>query len=196
MEDFSAIETHVRDWLNGGDLQFKPVFHYCFPRLLRYASRFIQDHALGEELAMNVLFKVWQQKERIGSIADFNSYLFAMMRNEVVSMMRRKKLMTQELTAEGDLPQTDHSDKLQYRELIHRYQQCLDKLPPRRREAFVLNREKGLSYAEIAVQLNISVYTVQNHIASSLKYLRAELQEYADFLPLVLLSLLPMLTVY
>ncbi|MGO4290654.1 sigma-70 family RNA polymerase sigma factor [Chitinophaga sp. RAB17] len=196
MEDFSAIEVYVREWLNGSDLQFKPVFHYCFPRLLRYAARFINDHTLSEELAMNVLFKVWQQKERMAGIDDFNSYLFIMMRNEVVSMTRRKKMLTQEISPDHDYPAIQPSDKLHYRELVQRYQQCLDKLPPRRREAFVLNREKGLSYAEIASQLNISVYTVQNHIASSLKMLRTELQDYADLLPFVFLTLLPMLSVY
>lgn len=191
-------ELLLHDWLAGDDQQFKPLFEYYFPRLKRYTRSFTGDDALSEELAMNVLLKVWQQKVRIGSVQDFNSYLFTMMRHEVVSMSRRKKLSTASLTASTEeTPATDNiNDTISYRELLNRYYKCLEKLPPRRREAFILNREKGMSYAEIASRLNVSVFTVQNHIASSLKFIRTELEEYADFIPVVTIVLLPMLTKY
>jgi RNA polymerase sigma-70 factor (family 1) len=195
MEDFSAIDLLVNNWITGSDTQFKPVFDYYFPRLFRYTSRFVTDAPMSEELTMNVLFKVWQQKSRMAGLADFNSYLFTMMRNEVISMTRKKRMITEELTTENEYPAIT-TDMISYRELLQRYRQCLDKLPPRRRAAFVLNREKGLSYAEIASVLNVSIFTVQNHIASSLKSLRTELHDYADFLPLAAACLLPMLTVH
>jgi RNA polymerase sigma-70 factor (ECF subfamily) len=198
MDAHALRDTLLHDWLDGDDLHFKPLFEYYFPRLKRYATGFTADQTTGEELAMNVLLKIWQQKDRISSIKDFNSYLFTMMRHEVISMIRRKKTATTSLTDTSAATHAAESinETISYRELLRRYHQCLDKLPPRRREAFILNREKGMSYAEIAAMLNVSVFTVQNHIASSLKYLRTELNDYADFLTIVAVISLPMLTVY
>jgi RNA polymerase sigma-70 factor (family 1) len=198
MASSPLTETLLHDWLTGDDTCFRPLFDYYFPRLKRYASGFTGDHTTGEELAMNVLLRIWQQKDRISSIRDFESYLFTMMRHEVISKIRQKKGITDALseTAANTPAPEDINDTISYRELLGRYRQCLDKLPPRRREAFILNRERGMSYAEIAATLNVSVFTVQNHIASSLKFMRTELQDYADFLPLLLLISVPMLTVY
>lgn len=198
MDSSSLTEILLHDWLNGDDTHFKPLFEHYLPRLKRYAGGFTTDRATGEELAMNVLVKVWQQKDRISNIRDFDSYLFTMMRHEVISMIRRKKALTEALTDNTDeTPAPENiNDTISYRELLGRYRQCLDKLPPRRREAFILNREKGMSYAEIAATLNVSVFTVQNHIASSLKFMRTELHDYADFLPIVAIISIPMLTVY
>lgn len=198
MDAHPMNEMLLYDWLTGDDIHFKPLFEHYFPRLKRYATGFTGDHTVGEELAMNVLLKVWQQKDRISNIRDFNSYLFTMMRHEVISMIRRKKAATTPLTdtTEGLAGTENINETISYRELLLRYRQCLEKLPPRRREAFILNREKGMSYAEIAVILNVSVFTVQNHIASSLKFMRAELHDYADFLTIVAVICVPMLTVY
>ncbi|NJK94039.1 MAG: hypothetical protein HC905_03115 [Bacteroidales bacterium] len=51
----------------------------------------------------------------------------------------------------------------------------LDQLSPRQREIFYLSREKGLSHDAIAEKLNISANTVKNHLVSSLKFLRSNL---------------------
>lgn len=196
MEDFSTTAALVNNWITYGDTCFKPLFDHCYPRLLQYAARFINDHALAEELAMNVLYKIWRHKEHIAALTDFNSYLFMMMRNETVSTLRRKKAATQPLLPEDPAyAATSADDSIGYRELLERYRLCLEQLPPRRRQAFILNRENGLSYAEIAAQLNVSVFTVQNHIAASLKYLRSQLYDYADFLPLIASLFVAMLPV-
>ncbi|MCW3465290.1 sigma-70 family RNA polymerase sigma factor [Chitinophaga nivalis] len=197
MEDSMLIPTLLHDWLAGNDGKFKPLFEYYFPRLKRYTLSYTGDPAISEELAMNVMLKVWQQQSRIATLKDFNSYLFTMMRHETVSMLRRKKTMLTLSAREEEAPATENiTEIVNYRELLVRYQACLEKLPPRRREAFVLNRERGMSYAEIAALLNVSIFTVQNHIAASLKFIRRELHDYADFLLLAAAILLPMLSEY
>jgi len=48
----------------------------------------------------------------------------------------------------------------------------LQRLPPRSREVFLLHRSDGLSHLQIATQLNISVSTVEKHIARAAFFLR------------------------
>jgi len=48
-------------------------------------------------------------------------------------------------------------------------------LPSRRKEIFLLSREKGLSNAEIAQTLGISVKTVENQMTSALADIKRNL---------------------
>ncbi|MBC8315173.1 MAG: hypothetical protein ISR57_02815 [Bacteroidales bacterium] len=57
-------------------------------------------------------------------------------------------------------------------------------LPLERRKIFIMSRYDGLTYNQIAGELNISVKTVENQMGKALKFLRDEL---ADYLPWFLL---------
>lgn len=54
--------------------------------------------------------------------------------------------------------------------------QVIDELPPRCREAFILHKIYGLSYREIAEQLEISESGVEKHIMKGLLYCRKNLK--------------------
>jgi RNA polymerase sigma factor (sigma-70 family) len=60
-------------------------------------------------------------------------------------------------------------------ELIERIEWSLAAANPRTREAFLLHRFDGLSYAEIAKRLSISTQAVTNHIAKALLLIDNEL---------------------
>ena len=57
--------------------------------------------------------------------------------------------------------------------------QAMQRLTPRQREIFQMSREQQLSHREIAEALGISVYTVQESISTSLRTLRAYLQQHS-----------------
>jgi RNA polymerase sigma-70 factor (ECF subfamily) len=51
-------------------------------------------------------------------------------------------------------------------------ERAIEHLPPRCREVYLLYRQHQLSYAEIAQVLEISVKTVENHLARAMQALR------------------------
>jgi RNA polymerase sigma factor (sigma-70 family) len=61
------------------------------------------------------------------------------------------------------------------RELVERIERSLAAASPRTREAFLLHRFDGMSYAEIAKRLCISTRAVTNHIAKALVLIDNEL---------------------
>lgn len=64
-----------------------------------------------------------------------------------------------------------------YNDLNDRAKKLIEQLPPRRRQVYVMSREEGLTYLEISKRLGISVNTVENHIAASLRFLRQHLRD-------------------
>jgi len=63
-------------------------------------------------------------------------------------------------------------------ELHKKIEDVLQAIPPERKKIFLMNRNDGLKYREIADKLNISIKTVENQMGKALKYLRTELAEY------------------
>jgi RNA polymerase sigma-70 factor (ECF subfamily) len=64
--------------------------------------------------------------------------------------------------------------------------ETLEKLPPNVREAFEMNRFKGMTYGAIAEKMAVSPKTVESYISRALKVLRMELRDYLPFLLLFL----------
>ena len=64
--------------------------------------------------------------------------------------------------------------------------QAVNKLPTERKKIFLMSREDGLKYKEIAAELNISVKTVENQMGKALSTLRTEL---SDYLPAIIIAI-------
>ena len=58
------------------------------------------------------------------------------------------------------------------------------KLPPKTRAVFLKSRKSGMTYKEIADEMNISVKTVENQMRRALKQMRVLLKEH-NFLSLL-----------
>ena len=57
---------------------------------------------------------------------------------------------------------------------------ALETLSPQQKRVFDMSRKDMKSHKEIADSLGISVYTVQQHISTALKVIRAFLAKYAE----------------
>lgn len=63
-------------------------------------------------------------------------------------------------------------EELYARELSLLIDIAVEKMPPQRRNIFIMSRKDGLSNEEIAQRLNISKRTVENHMTQALAELR------------------------
>ena len=100
----------------------------------------------------------------------------------------RKKFSSEEVPEQAG--EWDVSAELESMELEDRIRASISTLPGRCREIFELSRYDGLSYGEIARQLDISVKTVENQMTKALKILREQLSRYLGLLLWVLLHAL------
>jgi len=190
MVSAKIIDRHINMWLNGDEAAFKHIFDHYYPRLLSASLKPIKNHQDAEELVMNTLLKIWQNKYRIGQInGHLTNYLFGILRQEIAGLARKKVLLT---TDYADVPlqllgSNDHP-QLSMKELQAGYQAALDKLSTKQREIFLMSRSQLLTQKEIAEQTGLSIHTVNNHISSALKIIRRELKEYPHIIVLAFIT--------
>ncbi|MCW5799664.1 MAG: sigma-70 family RNA polymerase sigma factor [Nitrospira sp.] len=54
--------------------------------------------------------------------------------------------------------------------------QAIESMPPKRRAVFVMFKFEHKSYLDIALELNISIKTVENHLTKAMSYCRARFE--------------------
>ncbi|MDN3205263.1 RNA polymerase sigma-70 factor [Algoriphagus sediminis] len=173
----------------GDQKALEMLFHEFYQPLCQYAYSFLQDREDAEEVVQNSFVKIWEKREEIDIQTSAKAYLYRMIRNSCLNEIQHQKVKSQhQELAKMDGPGMEQSsDSIAiHGELEEKIRQAMEKLPEQCRLIFKLSRFEDLKYKEIAVQLNISVKTVENQMGKALKIMRHELKEY---LPLILLLL-------
>lgn len=164
----------------GSQYAFTQLFDRYRARVFSVALRYFKSRELAEETLQEVFLKIWLKREDLPRILQFEAYLFAMTRNHIFDGI---KAVAEETTALKEysytLEQINGTDQpileKQYEDLLNR---IVEGLPPQQKQVFRLAKIEGLSYQAIAAQLNISRFTVKNHMAKALQSIRLELQHH------------------
>jgi len=166
---------------------FEQLFKENYNALCSYANNFLRDLDASEEIVQEVMFRLWINRETIVFGSSSRSYLFRSVRNGCLNLLKHMNVREEYRAArEAQLQefQRSHEDELIISELGQKIRDAVDRLPTERKKVFIMSRYEGLTYAEIAARLNLSVKTVENQMSSALRTLREEL---ADYLPWLLL---------
>ena len=104
----------------------------------------------------------------------FGTYLYVLTKNTTFNYLRSRQNRQDSQRTEWVEESTDTTP---YEELVAKDLQLLidmvvENMPPQRQMIFRLNREAGLTNAEIAEKLQISKKTVENHLNLALKELK------------------------
>ena len=147
-----------------------------------FAMKFLKSTDYAEDVLQDVFTNIWTGRKLINPEIPFAAYLFTIVKNRVLNQIR--DMEKQELLKSKIMEQAiDYNEVTQHEILSHDLRGVIEKafasMTPRQREVFKLSREGQLSYQEIAAQLNISVNTVHEHVAASLRIIRAYLVKYA-----------------
>lgn len=175
-------ENELRHRIAAGDeAAFRQLVDQYWPRIYGSILALTQQPVTAEELTQDVLLKLWQHRAQLPAIENLGAYLYVSGRNKVISAMRRRIL---ELA--GEVPENTKEstpmphEQLELKELGMWMENEIEKLPPIRKKVFRMSRTEGMSYDEIAAQLQISRNTVRDHIVAALNFMR---QSVANRLP-------------
>lgn len=176
--------------LSLGDITaFEMLFRTYYQPLCNYAYTFLQDREDAEEVVQSTFLLVWEKKDVLAIRTSVRPYLYAMVRNACLNVIKHEKIKQRHAGEELALADRSHdsvSHTVASNELEYRIKEAMEALPEQCRMVFKLSRFEELKYSEIAAQLSISVKTVENHMGKALKIMREQLK---DYLPLIIVFL-------
>ena len=170
----------VLDLKKGKSSALKIVFDQFYEPLVRYAYSYLGDKEAAKDVVQQCLINLWKHKESL-DYRTFESYLFVAVRNGSFNYLRDiKKWETfnpsvHETFHEG-IPESNEQQKI----ITSFLESGIEQLPKKCKHIFLLNKVEGLTYAETAQELGISVKTVERHMGIALKKLRAYMCQAGD----------------
>lgn len=172
--------------LVAGDITaFEMIFRTYYQPLCNYAYTFLQDKEEAEEIVQGTFLSVWEKRDNLTIRTAVKPYLYAMVRNACLNVIKHQKIKQKHAVEEIALASQGHDSvahAVASSELELRIHEAMEKLPEQCRLVFKLSRFEELKYAEIAEQLEISVKTVENHMGKALKIMREQLKDYLPLL--------------
>ncbi|CAN5486516.1 RNA polymerase sigma-70 factor [soil metagenome] len=178
----TILVQKIRD---GSDKAFRELYDRYHVQMFFIAKKYLKDSCLAEDVVQDIFVKVWVKRHTLNDIKSVKGYLFTMVRNHVLNMIRDRKSERVSISgvAEKKLPnQNLIEDELQYKEYQNILNKGIDELSDRKREVFELRTVKGLTNSEVAEILQIHIRTVKTHYYTSSKFIRAYLKNHAGIL--------------
>ena len=179
--------------VEGDEGAFKTLYERYGETIFKLVLKYLASEELARDISQEILIKIWEKREGLNRVQNFEGYLMHTARNHAIDVLRaasRSDIVKGEIARQfyqGNSCWDDETLHRDYRSFIKR---TLDSLPPRAREVFLLHREEGRSYDEIAAALGISRNAVRNSMHLALEKFRAAAREEFG---MTLSALLPIL---
>ncbi|WP_316749248.1 RNA polymerase sigma-70 factor [Pedobacter gandavensis] len=165
--------------LRRGSQQAYMAVYKKYQRLLfLYAYRKLNNQEEAEDVVQEVFISFWNKCETLSPEVSIAGYLYRAVRNRALNIFAHREIESKYLESlDNFLDQNQESadSLIRERQIAALIAAEIDRLPAKMREVFELSRKGHLSYKEIALELNISEYTVATQIKRALKILRTKL---------------------
>lgn len=163
----------------------KHIFDKNYAPLCNYATAIIHDQHAAEDVVQSVFIQLWEN-EKLLHLGNPNSYLLKCVRYKCIDFLRiqgrKKEVLMHTLPDIGK----EEKQNLKEEDILPLLNYFTAKLPPKMQKVFLMSRQQGMSYKEIAQELNVSPKTIENQMGTALKKLRILLKEH-HYLPTLIL---------
>lgn len=181
LSDFNLDK--IKDKIRRSDESaFKELFNYYYPRLLNYSFVIIKNHESAEDIVLEVLHSIWDQREKLNRIVRFESYLYVCTKNKTLNQIRENSKFLNVSFSKSHYKEyiTYQNPEIHYLtiELLKIVDKAILGLPEKTRLVYRLVKEDGLKYQEVADILGISVKTVNNQLVCAVKSVRESVTDY------------------
>lgn len=177
-------EVLMQKIASGDKRAFNTVYERYATPLLNYFFRMLwKDKEKAEDFVHDLFAKIIQKSESFDTTRSFKTWIYSIANNMCKNEYKRQEVRSgtknglEEHTAIAD--ESVNAFKQTYHSLFNEeFQEKLNELDEKHREAFVYRHIEGLSIKEIADILKISEGTIKSRIFYATKYLAEELIHY------------------
>ena len=169
------------DWLkrlrSGDERAFEALFRAFTPGLVALITRYVHSRPVAEDLVQELFLTLWQRRLTLDVKQGVRTYLYVAAKNRALAYLRHERVVVRHaalVVGRLDEPSSSDADLLAMLDL----QEAIEQLPAQCKLVFRLSRQHGMTNAEVAAFLGISIKTVEAHLTRALKVLRGRLDRF------------------
>lgn len=160
------------------ELRFERIFNEHNQSVYQLALKVIKSGPQACDIMQDVFVKLWEIRDQWEEIRNMEAWLHRVTRNRLIDVLRKvaaDQRLQDKLWKRVQDEQTNTEAELDAKESATILQQIINELPPQRKLVYLMSREQGLNYNEIAEELSVSKHTVKNQLSLALRFLQKKL---------------------
>lgn len=179
----SEIIQHLLSKLKDNDENaFRKLYDIFFPKITRYSEYFLKSAHQSEDIVSDVFLELWKNRKKLSGVNNLEGYIYTITKNKAIQSInqdKKRKYSSYDLDHFTFLIDHVSPEEIQIqKELEITINEAINELPKRCRLIFLMAREDGLKYREIAEKLSISEKTVNAQMVTAIKKLTEYLIKY------------------
>lgn len=167
------------------EMYFDILFRETYPNTVAYLEKISHNKELARDIAQEAYLKVWQKLNILPEKEDeILRYILTISRNCFLDHLKlalkeKKQQDAYAITYLNTIPAAlNHMEVKEQQQIIDH---TINTHEEAARRYYLLNREEGLTYKEIALQEGVSEKTVERYIGRVLRSLRSRLASICFF---------------
>lgn len=163
----------VEEIRRGNKLAFEEVYYKYHERFYFYVLKRTASDDLAEETVQMAFMRIWEKRADLSDAFPIEVQLARVARSIMIDILRKKAAERKALdVVKQNIDAIVAGDPVADKQLLEKVTETIERLPPECKKIYILSREDGLTYSEIAERLSISPKTVENQVSKALKTLR------------------------
>jgi len=144
----------------------------------------------AEESIQDMFVHLWEKAPAIEIDISVKAYLYTSARNYTLNTIKKRQTEIHHLNVYSDfVDDKEPEEKISDKEISELIKSGVNTLPEKCREIFILCKQEGLTYEEIASYLNVSKKTIDSQMGIALRKLREYLGAKMQKFPVISLFL-------
>ena len=151
-----------------------------------------RSEILSEEIVQEVFMKVWEKRDQLQGISYLNAWLRTVARNTCSNYLRNlamEKLVMNRYALQNNAETPSAENDVIAKEYEQIIEAAIRQLPPQQKKVYLLSRQGGKKQAEIANELNISIYTVKEYMKLAQRSIHKYLESNLDITILLAIAI-------
>lgn len=161
----------------GNKLAFNSIYNIYVTQVYTIAYKYLCSKELAEDATQNLFLKLWVRKDEIDEKRPLNRYLFTVLKNDLLNILRSSKkdvyVLDDCLELLNSIDGATDEEEREVKELqVKILNDSLERLSPQRRKIFSLKMSGEYTNQEIADEMKLSVNTIKFQYSQALKQVK------------------------
>jgi RNA polymerase sigma-70 factor (ECF subfamily) len=164
----------------GDEKVFEQIYNQYWGKLFSVAYNYTRSRDAAQEIVQEVFVSLWMHRKERTLHSSLQAYLYGAVRHKIYDYFDKQAVRERfQVYASRQYPASSNTTEQQliFDELQLVLAQQIAVLPETTKRVFTLSRMHGCSIPEIALEMKLSVKTVEYHLSKALKHLRLHITE-------------------
>ena len=160
---------------------FDYLYEMYWERLLNFAGKYVDDRETCKEIVQELFISLHVKREQLHIQVSLTAYLYSTLRNKILNHLRNESVYKKHIARAGQTLKdrqagNEVQDLLDGQELEKEIFICLNKMPAKYREVFILNKQKAYTLKKTAEILQRPIDTVEKQLRKAVRQVREHLR--------------------